>query len=162
AKDLLAKQAESHNAAMKDISKPLPAEDMAYDKDVWKRAMNSKYRGNGKPLTEKETAILKAMSKTIRPEWQGVKFDSVIAALQSALGTTIVIDPKAREELNITSEATVDLSLPREISTRTALRKVLLDKGLGYVIKDEMVYVTTLARTRDMMTTRAYPIGDLV
>src|SRR5262249_47934372 len=73
AKDLPAKQAESHNAAMKDISKPLPAEDMAYDKDVWKRAMNSKYRGNGKPLTEKETAILKAMSKTIRPEWQGVK-----------------------------------------------------------------------------------------
>ncbi len=162
AKDLLAQQADSHNAAMKDINKPLPKDDMAYDKGVWDRNRNSKYRGNGKPLTEKEQAILKGLSKTIRPDWQGAKFDSVIEALQGALGTAIVIDPKAREELNISSEATVDLSLPREISTRTALRKVLLDKGLGYVIKDEMVYVTTVARTRDMLTTRAYYVGDLV
>jgi len=164
AKDLLAKQAASHEAAFKDITKSstLPAEDVAYDKDVWKRIQKSKYRGSGEPLTEKEQAILKSLSRTILPDWKGTKFDSVIEALQQAIGTSIVIDPKAREELNIGTDATVEFSLPREVSTRTALRKVLLDKGLGYVIKDEMVYVTTLARTRDMMTTRTYYVGDIV
>src|SRR5262249_45655787 len=34
--------------------------------------------------------------------------------------------------------------------------------GLGYVIKDEMIQVTTLAKVKDMMTLRAYPIGDLI
>src|SRR5262249_15220433 len=47
AKDLLAKQADSHNAAMKDINKPLPKDDMAFDKGVWDRNRDSKYRGNG-------------------------------------------------------------------------------------------------------------------
>src|SRR5262249_45943521 len=107
AKDLLAKQAASHEAAFKDITKssPLPAEDVAYDKDVWKRIQKSKYRGSGEPLTEKEQAILKSLSKTILPDWKGTKFDSVIEALQQAIGTSIVIDPKAREELNIATDA---------------------------------------------------------
>ena len=51
---------------------------------------------------------------------------------------------------------------PKTIAMRTALRKVLADQGLSYVIKDEVIYVTTAAKAREMMSTRVYYVGDLV
>lgn len=41
------------------------------------------------------------------------------------------------------------------------LRKVLADLGLTFVVKDNAVQITTVARAKELMTTRTYYLGDL-
>src|SRR5262249_48539650 len=42
------------------------------------------------------------------------------------------------------------------------LKKVLADFQLTYIVKDEVIQVTTPARARETLTTRTYYIGDLI
>ena len=65
------------------------------------------------------------------------------------------------DDLNVNTESTVSVHL-NKVSTRTALKKVLADLGLTYVIKDETIFVTTPIKAKDMMTVRTYYIGDLI
>lgn len=161
AQTLLKQQEASIAAALRDVSPKLPGEDVEFDKKLWKQVAKSKFRGNENPLTAKEKAILKALNSMVQPEFKNARFDDVIDQLQKAVGAPIIVDRKAMEDIGLSSESLVNLSLPREVSLRTVLRKVLLDQGLGYVIRDEMIHVTTLTKTREMMTTRPYYIGDL-
>jgi hypothetical protein len=85
----------------------------------------------------------------------------VIEYLQKVTGQTILTDKQSLDEANVTYDTPVTLRLPK-VATRTVLKRVLGDLGLTYVIKDESIQVTTPARAKDMMVTRAYYIGDLV
>lgn len=161
ARQLIADQERNISAALAPDKGP-PSENLTMDPKVTERNRKSKYRGLGEPLSEKEKKILTALSKTIHPDWQNMKFDSVIDELQKLIGVPLAIDRKSLEDAQIGTDSLVNFSMPQAVSTRTVLRKVLADKGLGYVIKDETIYITTLNHARDMMTTRSYPIGDLV
>jgi hypothetical protein len=39
---------------------------------------------------------------------------------------------------------------------------MLADLGLTYIVKDELIFVTTPTKAKDYMTTRTYYVGDLV
>ena len=88
-------------------------------------------------------------------------FGGMIDYFQKKMGQTIILDKPSLDDLNINSEATkVSLHLDK-VSTRTALKKMLADLGLTYIVKDEAIFVTTPVKARDSMTTRTYYIGDL-
>jgi hypothetical protein len=161
ARELLAQQEKNTALALQPDKGP-PKDDIEVDKKRWKEIAKSPFRGVGPPLSEKEKTILTALSKTIHPEWQNVKFDNAIDELQKLIGVPLAIDRKALEDASIGTDSMVNFSLPQAVTTRTVLRKILADKGLGYVIRDETIFITTLNNARDMMTTRSYPIGDLV
>jgi hypothetical protein len=164
AREILARQERNITLALRDVTRagtPIVG-DMEIDKERWLQNLKSRFRGVGDPLSEKEKAILAALNKTIQPDWQNKPLSFVLDELQKILGTPMAIDRKALEESGTSTESLVTLSLPRPVTLRTILRKVLQDQGLGYVIKDEMIYVTTFQKTRDMMTTRTYDISDLV
>ncbi len=162
ARELLDQQNKNLKLALDDKTPTLPDGNFGFNREQHERNLKSKYRGFGPALSKKEQAILDALAKTVHPDWQNVKFDSVIESLQKMIGVTIAVDRKALEDANIGTDSLVTFSLPQAVTTRTVLRKILADKGLGYVVRDEMIYVTTLNAARDMMTTRTYPIGDLV
>src|SRR5205085_12464958 len=75
---------------------------------------------------------------------------------------TIILDKNALEEAQITYDTPVTFSLRTPVATRTALRKVLGDLNLTYVIRDGTIHVTSQSRAKDLMVTRNYYIGDLV
>jgi hypothetical protein len=163
AKDVLDKQDRSAMGMIKDLkeSSTPPAGDVDFDKKRW--AEISKVRGKGDKLTEKEKSLLTALNEPVKAEWRNTKFSDVIDYLSTVSKQTIVIDKKALEDQNVNYEdSVVNFTAPKTISMRTALRKVLHDFGLTYVIKDELIYVTTPEKARNMMVTRVYPIGDLV
>lgn len=164
AKELIARQERQLALTLRDVTKsgiPIVG-DMEVDKERWMQNLKSKFRGQGDPLSEKEKAILAALNKTWQPEWHNKPLQFVLDELQERLGTPLAIDRKALEEAGTSTESLVSLVLPRPVTLRTILRKVLQEQGLGYVIKDEMIFVTTYQKTRDMMTTRTYDISDLV
>jgi hypothetical protein len=161
AKDLLAEQEKRITMAMNDVTKSsMPAKgDMEFDVERFKTI--SKLRKTD-DLTKKEKEILQSLSKTVQPDWKGTQFQDVITQLSTLTGQTILIDKKALEDAVIGTDTAVNLTIPREVSVRTALRRVLGDLGLAYVIREETIYITTAQKARDLMTTRTYYLGDLV
>ena len=162
-RDLLAQQEKSQYDLQKDLQRGStpPSGDVEFDKKIWKEISDK--RGKGTKLTEKERALLTALNEPVKADWKNTKFSDVIDILSTVSKQTIVIDKKALEDQNVNYEdSVVNFVAPKTISMRSALRKVLQDFGLTFVIKDELIYVTTPQKAREMMVTRTYYIGDLV
>jgi hypothetical protein len=162
----------SHNTrlAMNDVTRssiPITG-DIAYPKD-W--LTNPKYQNRLKkyeaglvPLTEKEKAILRSLSDVLRQPLQikDMPFEQVLQLLQKEIGHPILVNKAALQEVGITYETTVTASIPREVSKRYMLRRVLADLNLTYIIKNEVIEVTTLLRARNEMVVRFFPIDDFL
>jgi hypothetical protein len=110
--------------------------------------------------TERENAILKQLNTMIRVDFRNDTFKDVIEHLQQETGQPIVVDQQAMKEANVTYEAST-VTLKVSASTRSVLKKTLVELGLTYVIKDESIHITTPARARDMMSARVYAVDDL-
>ena len=120
-------------------------------------------RGKQK-LSAKEVAMLKALNSVMSVNFDKAKLSQVIEDLQNKAGLTILIDEGSLKEANPPVdlyEEAVTFKV-NKVTVRTILRKVLADRGLGYVLKDGMVQVMTQQKAREMMVVRAYPVGDLV
>jgi hypothetical protein len=144
--------------AQVDASAKPPASDYELPAD-W--VEKSKRRSPEQKLTAREKALLDALQKPISVDFSGDTFSSVIEYLQKLTGQTIVMDKQALEEANVTYDTPVTLRLPK-VSLRTVLKRMLGDLNLTYVIKEESIQITTPARAKEMMVTRAYYVGDLV
>jgi hypothetical protein len=119
----------------------------------------SKRRGSGPKMTAKERKILRTLNRTIKVDFDDASFRDVIDYLEKLTGLTISVDKKALDEVNINYETTVKLKT--RATVRSVLKRVLSDLGLAYVVKDEQIQVTSLARAKEMTTIRSYYIGDL-
>jgi len=122
----------------------------------------SKRRSPGVKMTDKEKAILEALKKPVRVDYNMETLQSVIDHLSRQMGQEILIDKQALEEANVTYDTPITLRFNNPVSARTALKRVLADVGMTYVIRKESIEVTTLARAREMMTVRTYYVGDLM
>jgi hypothetical protein len=133
------------------------ARNITFDPKVWARAA----KRTTVTLTKKEMAILKILNSVISVNFQSQKFEEVIDYLQDKTGLNILLDKEALKEKEIDYETPVSLKATK-IGVRALLRKILNDVGLTYVIKDELIQVTTFEKAKKMMVVRSYPVGDLV
>jgi len=125
----------------------------------WKEL--SLLRSKKSQLTVTERAILKALDARISVDVTDQRFGGMIDYFQKKMGQTIILDKPALDDLGINKESTtVSLHLEK-VSTRTALKKMLADLGLTYIVKDEAIFVTTPTKAKDYMTVRTYYVGDL-
>jgi hypothetical protein len=122
----------------------------------------TKKRSPESKLTTQEKALLEALKKPVNVDYNMQTFQSVIENLSKQMGQDILTDKQSMEEANVTYDSPITLRFNKPISARTALKRVLADVGLTYVIRKEHIEVTTIARAREMLTTRTYYIGDLL
>ncbi|HEV3145485.1 MAG TPA: DUF4974 domain-containing protein [Gemmataceae bacterium] len=160
ARDVLADMERRSQFAMNEVTRSSmpPNGEVEFDKKRWGEITKAR---KGEPLSEKEKAILAALNKMVKPDFRNTKFEDALDTISQLTGVTIILDKKGLEDANITAETLVNFSLPREVTVRTVLRKLLKDNDLTYVIKDEVVYVTSTNEARRFMTTKAYYVGDL-
>jgi hypothetical protein len=114
------------------------------------------------PITEKERAILKALNTLFPAEFNDMTFQDVIKYLEKASGVTIAVDEQALREANVTYDGSKVTFNVKKASMRAILHRVLGDLGLTYIVKDEAIQITSVARARETLTTRSYYIGDLI
>jgi hypothetical protein len=112
-------------------------------------------------MTEKEKAIIQALNSPVSVSFKGSRFEEVIKELERVSGQPILLDNPSLQEANVTYETPVTLEL-KNVTFRTALRKVLADNGLTYIIRDQTIQVMTPIKAREQMTVRSYYIGDLL
>ena len=81
--------------------------------------------------------------------------------LQDDYGIPIKLDTTALEEIGINTDEPVTVNL-HNISLRSALRLMLKDLQLTYIIQDEVLMITTPEEAEANLVVKVYPVADLV
>jgi hypothetical protein len=123
-------------------------------------AEKSMKRSAGIKMSEREKAIMKTLSTPISVDFKDTPLSEVMDQLQRITNGVIILEKQSLDEVNQTSNSPITLQANR-VTTRTVLKKVLAELGLTYVIKNESIQVVSIARAREMVTTRTYPIADI-
>lgn len=161
AKAVRAETEEKRLVAMRDMDRSMipPVGDIEFPKD-WKE--KSARRLKSQQLSPVEMRILQALSTPISVEFKGSKLQDVVDYIATMTNMTITIDKGALDEAQLSYDSPISFALKTKIETRTALRSMLNQIGLTYVVRDGVIQVTSQLRARDNMVTKSYYIGDLV
>jgi hypothetical protein len=113
--------------------------------------------------TEVEKRINDALDKRATFEFVESPLIDVMVAMADKLDDEIEVqlDNRALEDAGISGDTPVTRTV-KNLPIRTALRLLLNDLDLTYLIQDEVVLITTLDKADTQLVTRIYPVGDLV
>ena len=114
--------------------------------------------GKGK---SKEQRILDALEADVDLDYPETPLKEVIEDLKERFNIPIVLSTKKLEEAAINLETPVTVSF-KQISLRAGLRNMLGELGLTYLIKDEVMQITTPEDAGSQLITKVYRVGDLV
>ena len=87
-----------------------------------------------------------------------VPLSDAVSKLSETHEIPILIDARALEEIGLSSDETVNLSV-KNISLRSALRLLLNGKQLTYMIRDEVLVITTAESAEQNLSLRVFPIS---
>ena len=110
------------------------------------------------PAEKKIEAALKSPTQL---EFVDTPLTDVIDYLKDYHQIEIQLDKKAMEDAGVGTDTPVTKSL-KGVSLRSALRLMLAELSLKYVIKDEVLLITTTEAAENKLTTRVYSVADLV
>jgi general secretion pathway protein D len=92
-----------------------------------------------------------------------VPLEQALKMLCGQTGVPMYLDEAALREADIMSpETTVKVPIARDIKLKSALNTVLDQLGLAYVVKNEMLTITSKKRARGEKYLKSYYVGDLI
>ena len=134
--------------------------------DVWIELTNRRKKYASIDLAAKGSAeekIYAALDDPTQIEFVEVPLQDVMDYLEDLHSIQIELDVRSLSDVGITSDTPVTRNL-KGISLRSAMRLMLKELDLDYVVDDEVLLITTPeeASSEDRMMTKVYPVGDLV
>jgi len=115
------------------------------------------------PAADSPTARIRAaLDLEIDCEFVQNSLSDVAVHLAHALGIDVVLDRKGLEEIGIATNAPEITKKLTGISTRSALRLMLNDLDLTYVIRDQALWITPIEKAESQPVARVYRVGDIV
>ncbi len=111
-----------------------------------------------------EQAISKALSDPLSPlglEFQAAPLSEVVDFLRTEYDIEVQLDLQALDDLGLSPDDPIDVNL-RNISLRSALRIMLRQLDLTYVISDEVLLITSEEEALTRLQVKVYPVADLV
>ena len=116
---------------------------------------------NSKPGSNEER-IYKAFDEKIGNfDFEETPLRDVIQVIRDEHRIPVVIDNKALEAANLTPDMPISAKLT-DMSLRSALKNLLGQVDLTYVVKDEVLKITTREQAEQELEVRVYPVADLV
>jgi hypothetical protein len=85
----------------------------------------------------------------------------VVAQIEDAHGIQVELDVRSLEDFGIDLDTPITKNLSG-ISLRSALRLALGELDLAYLVKDEVLLITTSQRAEEDLVIKVYPVADLV
>ncbi len=115
----------------------------------------------GSPDEVKSRAkIAKALDEQTKFEFNETPLHEVVEDLKMRHHVEIQLDAKVLEEASIGVDTPVTRYL-QGITLRSALRLMLGAMDLTYIIKDEVLLITTRDKSSNELVIKIYPVGDL-
>ena len=112
--------------------------------------------------TAAEVAILKKLDTQVKPGYRGQPLAVVIDSLAKQADVAIHLDMVGLDQEAVRSDTPVTLSLDQSISLKSALRLLLEPLHLSYVVRDEVLKVTSPRLVKGDVYAVTYPVADLV
>lgn len=112
-------------------------------------------------FSETEARIVAVLKSPTTISFEDEPLSHAAAQLSRAHGINIQIDGRALEDVNMDVDTPVTLNLTG-VSLKSALRRMLADLDLTYVIRDEVLLITTPEEAELQLATKLYPVTDLV
>lgn len=120
-----------------------------------------KYRADNRVRSEEEQRIEQSLERRISLHEDNVPLSEVVRKIGTVAGINIVFDQLGLEEEGVTTNRPVTIDVDG-IRVKNALNLVLHPMNLGYLIKDEVLNVTSRMRQQGELEVRTYPVADLV
>jgi hypothetical protein len=161
AKDISTRSAEGFRLAMNSVQESaIPVNrDMTFPKD-WKEKMERRRLMNAPKLTATEKKLVESLATPIKNELRNAPFEEAIQQFSSTIDQKIFLDKKSLEDKGVDLRSTVNV--PGGVTARSALRVMLQQQGLTYIIRDNIIQVVSIEEASKVLVTRAYDVRDLV
>ena len=117
---------------------------------------------HGRQRTETEIEIEQKLRTPVLLEFENTPLSRVMDFLAKLAQVNLYLDPVGMAEVGLSTEDPVTINLSQEISLESALNIVLEPRGLSFVIKDEVLKITTAANRQGEVYARTYNVADLV
>ena len=117
-----------------------------------------------KPLQSGRAAIEKALEKPVDFQFDGIQLSDVVEYLRDRYEIEIQLDEKPLGEASITRETPITSNL-RGVSLRSALDLELRKIGVTWIIKNDVLLITTLEERDNNslnLLMKVYDVSDLV
>jgi type II secretory pathway component GspD/PulD (secretin) len=138
---------------------------LKYDEERWATMKNRKQfpkeGWNIQTKSDKELEIERKLSLPISLDFKDQELKHVLEDLRDMTGINIVPDMPALDAENISLNRPITMHI-EGVTTKSALNLILHHAKLIYVIKDEVLVVTTEAHARGKLITKNHSVGDLV
>ncbi len=148
-------------AMMRDVDNAgIPMDgNMSFPSDFKEKTKN---RRDDSAPTEQERAMIRSLETKIDANYKSSRFQTVIEHIATSINRTIIVDAAALTEVGVTYDSPINFTVREPVMTRTALRSILASVNLTYVVRDNIIHVTTPLKTKELMTTKVYYLGDLI
>ncbi len=122
-----------------------------------------KYVGDNRTRrSERELDIERKLKTPVSANFQDMPLSDVLHQLARLAAINLHLDPKGLTEEGVSPDTPVTLNLDQEVSLKSALRLILEPLRLSYVIKDEVLKVTSEQLRDNEVYTVLYSVADLV
>ncbi len=132
--------------------------------EVWKALTERRKQYASVDLHKATTAerrITAALDDQTTINFADTPLTDVVDFLSRTHEIPIILDTVAIEEAGLLVDEPVNLTLAG-VTLQSALKIMLSEFELTYVIEDEVMKVTTVEVANEKLSTRVYPVGDLV
>jgi uncharacterized membrane protein YgcG len=133
--------------------------------EVWERLTRDRqqYKSvdlGGKPGSP-ESRIQAALDKVEKFQYPQISLADVASDIATRFQIPVVLNKKSLEDLGVGTDTPIEMDL-QGVTLRSALRLILKEHDLTYLIKDEVLQITTNEDAENQLITKVYPVGDLV
>lgn len=113
-------------------------------------------------LSPAEMQIQKSLKQEVDVKFNSRPLKEVLETLGELAGINIFPDPQGLAAEGVTTESPVTISLSQPISLKSALALILEPLRLSYVIRNEVLLVTSEQTRQSQVYTQVYNVADLV
>jgi uncharacterized membrane protein YgcG len=111
--------------------------------------------------SDAERKIMDELKKPTSFEFNETPLREVVKYLNELHGINIEVDQKNLGDANVTLDTPVTKVL-KGVTLKSALRLMLNDLGASYIVRDEVLLITSKEQADTYLVTKVYPVGDLV
>ncbi len=132
--------------------------------EVWQALSERRKKWESTDLKQNnpnEQRIYDALEKKVDLEFIDTELGLAIQSLSDRYQIPIIPDTTRMEEFGVGLDQQVNLVISG-ISLRSALKLMLEQHDLTYIIEDEVMKITTSEYANQLLQTRVYPVADLV
>jgi RNA polymerase sigma factor (sigma-70 family) len=113
------------------------------------------------PSAQADKTMESKLSARIEVKYKDADLQEVLHDLQSKTGLNLIVDEKTLEKDKVPAPPGVTLRL-KGVTVQTVLRRILNEVGMGYILEDDILTVTSERAARETLVRRVYPVADLV